>query len=84
MKKVQIIKRYKNRKLYDTLTSKYVTLDEITKLIELSDVEIMVIDNETMNDMTNHTLMALLLHQSNNGMRPNGNVIKNLIIENFI
>ena len=41
--KVKIIKRYQNRKLYDTQQSCYVTLDDIAKMIRASE-EVMVID----------------------------------------
>ena len=34
MKEVKVIKRYQNRKLYDTHESSYVTLDEIAKMIK--------------------------------------------------
>ena len=42
--KVKIIKRYQNRKLYDTQQSCYVTLDDIAKMIRTNE-EVMVIDN---------------------------------------
>ncbi len=44
--KVKIIKRYQNRKLYDTKQSCYVTLDDIAKMIRANE-EVMVIDNKT-------------------------------------
>ena len=47
--KVKIIKRYQNRKLYDTQQSCYVTLDDIAKMIRASE-EVMVIDNKSKND----------------------------------
>ena len=41
-----LIKRYANRKLYNTDTSRYITLKGIAELVE-ADVEVRVIDNET-------------------------------------
>src|SRR3954451_11951443 len=59
MKEVKIIKRYQNRKLYDTHESSYVTLDEIAKMIK-SGEDLRVIDNKTKNDITAATLTQLL------------------------
>jgi polyhydroxyalkanoate synthesis regulator protein len=41
----RIIKKYQNRKLYDTLDSKYVTLDDIALMIKRGE-EIVVVDNQ--------------------------------------
>jgi polyhydroxyalkanoate synthesis repressor PhaR len=59
MKEVKIIKRYQNRKLYDTHESSYVTLDEIAKMIKNGE-DLRVIDNKTKNDITAATLTQLL------------------------
>ena len=47
--RTKIIKRYQNRKLYDTQQSCYVTLDDIAKMIRTNE-DVMVIDNKTKND----------------------------------
>ena len=59
MKEVKVIKRYQNRKLYDTHESAYVTLNEIAKMIK-SGEDLRVIDNKTKNDITASTLTQLL------------------------
>src|SRR4029078_6206757 len=59
MKEAKIIKRYQNRKLYDTHESSYVTLDEIAKMIKGGE-DLRVIDNKTKNDITAATLTQLL------------------------
>jgi len=59
MKEVKIIKRYQNRKLYDTHESSYVTLEEIAKMIRNGE-DLKVIDNKTKNDITASTLTQLL------------------------
>ena len=59
MSEMKIIKRYQNRKLYDTHESVYVTLDEITKMLKAGD-DLRVIDNKTKNDITATTLTQLL------------------------
>lgn len=57
--RVKIIKRYQNRKLYDTQQSCYVTLDDIAKMIRANE-EVMVIDNKTKNDITAATLTQII------------------------
>lgn len=57
--KVKVIKRYQNRKLYDTQQSCYVTLDDIAKMIRAQE-EVMVIDNKTKNDITAATLTQII------------------------
>ena len=58
-KKLKIIKRYQNRKLYDTQQSCYVTLDDIAKMIRNNE-EVKVIDNKTKNDITASTLTQIV------------------------
>lgn len=62
MNDVRIIKRYQNRKLYDTHQSCYVTLEEIAQIIREGH-EIQVIDNKTKNDITYVTQIQLLFDQ---------------------
>lgn len=57
--KTKIIKRYQNRKLYDTQQSCYVTLDDIAKMIRVNE-DVMVIDNKTKNDITAATLTQII------------------------
>ena len=46
-----LIKRYANRKLYNTDTSSYITLKGISELVELGE-DIRVVDNETGEDIS--------------------------------
>ncbi|OFZ23941.1 MAG: hypothetical protein A2202_00080 [Bdellovibrionales bacterium RIFOXYA1_FULL_36_14] len=62
MNNVRIIKRYQNRKLYDTHQSCYVTLEEIAQIIREGH-EIQVIDNKSKNDITYQTQIQLLFDQ---------------------
>ncbi len=62
MNEVRIIKRYQNRKLYDTHQSCYVTLEEISQIVREGH-EIQVIDNKTKNDITYMTQIQLLFDQ---------------------
>ena len=58
----RIIKKYQNRKLYDTKDSCYITLEEIAKLIKKGD-DVMVIDNRTKADVTSVILTQILVDQ---------------------
>src|SRR5215210_4941441 len=79
MKEVKIIKRYQNRKLYDTHESSYVTLDEIAKMIRAGE-EIRVIDNKTKNDITAATLTQLLYESERKAKtQPSVNLLKEII-----
>ena len=57
--KTKIIKRYQNRKLYDTQQSCYVTLDDIAKMIRTNE-DVMVVDNKSKNDITAATLTQII------------------------
>lgn len=69
MKDVRIIKRYQNRKLYDTFQSCYVTLEEIAQIIREGN-EIQVIDNKSKNDITYMTQLQLLADQERKSLKP--------------
>ncbi len=61
-----LIKRYANRKLYNTETSRYITLKGISELIEAGE-DVRVIDNETGEDITNVALSQILVdHERSN------------------
>lgn len=55
----RVIKRYSNRKLYDTRDSRYVTLQQIGELVRLGE-HVQVIDNRTKEDKTEATLAQIL------------------------
>ena len=55
----RIIKRYSNRKLYDTKDSRYVTLAQIAELVRSGD-DVQVIDNATKEDKTEATLALII------------------------
>lgn len=58
----RVIKRYRNRKLYDTRDSCYVTLEEIKELIQAGE-EVRVIDNTNNSDLTSITLAQIILEE---------------------
>ncbi len=66
-----IIKRYRNRKLYNTQSKRYITLEEIEQIIKQQE-EIKVIDNDSGNDITATTLAQIIfdLEKNNTGVLP--------------
>ena len=56
------IKRYANRKLYNTETGQYITLDGITALIRAG-ADVQVVDNVTGEDLTALTLSQIIFEQ---------------------
>ena len=64
---VRIIKKYPNRRLYDTATSSYITLEDVKKLV-LDQVEFKVEDAKTHEDLTRSILLQIILEEeSGNG-----------------
>jgi polyhydroxyalkanoate synthesis repressor PhaR len=61
-----LIKKYANRKLYDTRTSRYITLDGIAELVR-NGHEIKVVDRDNGNDLTQLTLSQIVLSQEKHG-----------------
>jgi polyhydroxyalkanoate synthesis repressor PhaR len=59
---VRLIKRYGNRKLYDTLESRYITLEEIARLVR-GGSDVKVIDNESGDDLTTITFAQIILEE---------------------
>ena len=74
----KVIKRYSNRKLYDTERSKYVTLDEIAKMIKAGE-EVTIIDNETKEDLTSVTLTQIIYEEEKRESRMPLSMLRNLI-----
>ncbi len=58
----KLIKRYPNRKLYDTESSTYVTLDDIAKMVKAGR-DLKIIDHKSGNDITNVTLAQIVFEE---------------------
>ncbi len=58
----RLVKRYGNRKLYDTQASRYVTLDRIAELVRSGD-DLRILDNETGEDLTALTFAQIILEE---------------------
>lgn len=62
MTETRVIKRYANRKLYDTQHSRYVTLEQISEMIRNGD-DVKIIDNKTKEDLTSVTLAQIIFEE---------------------
>lgn len=56
---VRVIKKYPNRRLYDTVISCYITLDDVKNLVVQKEV-FRVIDAKTQDDITTSTLLQII------------------------
>jgi polyhydroxyalkanoate synthesis repressor PhaR len=64
----RIIKRYSNRKLYDTKDSRYVTLLQIAEMVR-SGEEVQIVDNNTKDDLTEVTLAQIIYEEQKSHSR---------------
>lgn len=62
MSDARVIKRYANRKLYDTQHSCYVTLDQIAQMVRDSE-DVRIIDNNSKEDLTSVTLAQIIFEE---------------------
>ncbi len=58
----RLVKRYSNRKLYDTSESRYVTLDEIARWVKAGE-EVRILENESGEDLTAVTFAQIILEE---------------------
>jgi polyhydroxyalkanoate synthesis repressor PhaR len=62
----RIIKKYPNRRLYDTTVSSYITLQDVRRLV-IEQTPIKVIDARSQEDITHNTLLQIIMEQEENG-----------------
>jgi polyhydroxyalkanoate synthesis repressor PhaR len=67
--KIRIIKKYPNRRLYDTAISSYITLDDVRKIV-LECEPFQVIDSKSKEDITRSVLMQIINEQEEVGEKP--------------
>jgi polyhydroxyalkanoate synthesis repressor PhaR len=65
---MRLIRRYSNRKLYDTKDSRYVTLEQVAEFVRGGD-EIRVLDNVTERDVTAAKLAQIIFEEEKRGPR---------------
>ena len=66
MNDIRVIKKYPNRRLYDTNVSRYITLEEVRQLV-LSNVKFRVEDKRTREDITRSILLQVIAEQEEGG-----------------
>lgn len=66
MSDVRIIKKYPNRRLYDTAISSYITLEDVKRLV-LDRVEFQVVDARSQEDLTRTILLQIITEQEEQG-----------------
>lgn len=66
MTDVRIIKKYPNRRLYDTEISRYITLEEIRQLV-LQNIKFRVEDKRSHEDITRSILLQVIAEQEQGG-----------------
>jgi polyhydroxyalkanoate synthesis repressor PhaR len=77
---VHKLKKYPNRRLYDMTDSKYVTVEDVRKMIVRGE-SIEVIDSKDDSDLTRSVLLQILAEQEQEG---HGTVLTNRTIEQLI
>ncbi len=78
MDEPKIIKRYSNRKLYDTIESKYVTLNDISDMVRKG-IDVRIIDNQTNKDITSAVLAHVLFNEEKSRSTLSIGTLKDLI-----
>ncbi|MFT4712248.1 MAG: polyhydroxyalkanoate synthesis repressor PhaR [Candidatus Azotimanducaceae bacterium] len=73
-------KKYPNRRLYDILESRYVTVDDIRKLVLKGEV-IRVLDSKSEKDLTRSVLLQIITEQEDEGHEP---ILTNRVLEQLI
>ncbi len=63
---VRVIKKYPNRRLYDTETSAYITLAEVKRLV-MKNERFVVVDVKTNDDLTRSILLQIILEEESGG-----------------
>ena len=63
---VRLIKKYPNRRLYDTKTSSYITLVDVKQMV-LKQEEFQAVDAKTGDDLTRQILLQIILEEESGG-----------------
>ena len=64
---LRLIKKYPNRRLYDTKTSSYITLADVKQMV-LKQEEFQVVDAKSGDDLTRAILLQIILEEESGGM----------------
>jgi polyhydroxyalkanoate synthesis repressor PhaR len=64
MSEPRVIKKYPNRRLYDTVESRYITLADVRRLV-VERIEFVVVDKKNNTDITRSILLQVIAEQEN-------------------
>ncbi len=64
---IRVIKKYPNRRLYDTQTSSYITINEVKKLV-IDNKPLKVVDAKTEEDLTRSIFLQIILEEESGGI----------------
>jgi polyhydroxyalkanoate synthesis repressor PhaR len=64
---VRLIKKYPNRRLYDTKTSSYITLADVKQMVQKQE-DFQVVDAKSNDDLTRQILLQIILEEESAGM----------------
>jgi polyhydroxyalkanoate synthesis repressor PhaR len=78
----RLIKKYPNRRLYDTQTSSYITLTDVKQLVLDAD-EFTVVDAKSSEDLTRSILLQIILEEEANGAPMFSSVVLSQIIRYY-
>jgi len=79
MSSPRVIKKYPNRRLYDTAQGTYITLEDVKKLV-FDHAEFQVIDAHTKKDITQNTLLQIIIEQE----ATNAPLFTTAVLQDFI
>lgn len=75
----RLIKKYPNRRLYDTETSTYITLSDVKQLV-LDQEDFKVLDAKSNDDLTRSILLQIILEEESGGLPMFSSVMLSQII----
>jgi polyhydroxyalkanoate synthesis repressor PhaR len=77
---VRLLKKYPNRRIYDTETSKFVTLPEIRQMV-MDRISLKIVHSKTGTDLTRSVLMQIIAEMEADGYE---SLLTNRILEELI
>ncbi len=80
MSDIRTIKKYPNRRLYDTAISSYITLADVKKLV-MDNMTFVIQDAKTGEDITRTILLQIIVEQEERGEEP---MLSNSVLEELI
>lgn len=75
----RLIKKYPNRRLYDTTIGAYITLNDVRQLV-IDHISFKIIDAKTQQDLTQSTLLQIIAEQENSSTP----IFTNELLQDFI